>query len=111
MYRNLRIVYITTENQDEASSIGSVLVEKKLAACVNIIPGMQSIYRWKGKVEKANETILIVKTHSSQIKTITELVKSMHSYSCPCIVTLPIAEGEGNEDYLEWLKAESLDKT
>ncbi len=107
MYKNLTLVYITTESEEEASRIGKAIVEQKLAACVNIIPGMQSIYRWKGEIEEASETVLIAKTHTSRIKELTKLVKDMHNYECPCIVAFPLSEDKGNSEYLEWLFQES----
>ncbi|MBU1657349.1 MAG: divalent-cation tolerance protein CutA [Candidatus Omnitrophica bacterium] len=84
------IVYITTKDKTEAEMIGKVLIESKLAACVNIIDGMKSIYRWEGKIEEGNEVILIAKTKDTLVPELTEKVKSVHSYSCPCVVALPI---------------------
>jgi periplasmic divalent cation tolerance protein len=107
MHKNLRLVYITTETKDEATSIGRKAIENNLAACVNIIPCMTSIYKWKGKIEEATETILIVKTHTSKVKALTDLVKKYHSYDCPCVISLNLSEGEGNQDYLNWLLDES----
>ena len=103
MLKNLRLVYITTENKEEAFSIGKEIIENDLAACVNIIPGMSSIYKWEGKIEEANEVILIAKTHTSKMQELTEFVLETHSYECPCIISLNIAENEGNQDYLNWL--------
>lgn len=103
MFRNLRLVYITTENQKEAREIGAALVQEKLAACVNIIDGMESLYRWKGKVESDSECILIAKTTLSNIAPLTERVKELHSYEVPCIITFTISEQEGNSEYLDWL--------
>lgn len=107
MHKNLRLIYITTETKDEATSIGRKIIEDNLAACVNIIPGMISIYRWKGKVAEAREAILVVKTHTSKVQALTDFVKQNHSYDCPCIISLNLAEGEGNQDYLNWLVEES----
>ena len=103
MYHNLRIVYITTPNNEEAERIGRLLVEEELAACVNIIRGMKSIYRLQGKVEEAQESVLLVKTHYSKMKLLTNRVKELHSFDCPCIVSLTLTENEGNMDYIEWL--------
>tara|TARA_R110002124_G_scaffold134495_4_gene297283 strand:+ start:19539 stop:19874 length:336 start_codon:yes stop_codon:yes gene_type:complete len=107
MHKNLRLLYITTETKEEASSIGKKIIENDLAACVNIIPGMSSIYKWEGKIEQASETILIVKTHTSKIQALTDFVLKNHSYDCPCVISLNIAEDEGNQDYLNWLFKES----
>lgn len=107
MFKNLRLVYITTKNKDEARNIGKAIIENRLAACVNIIDGMESMYHWKGNVETDNETILIAKTPYHNVNDLTKLVKKLHSYECPCIFTLTITEQEGNEEYLQWLMKES----
>jgi len=93
--------YITTENKAEAKKIGKKLVELKLAACVNVIDGMESIYWWEGKIEEASEAILIAKTRESLADALTSEVKKLHSYSCPCVLILPVSGG--NEQYLSWL--------
>jgi len=93
--------YITTKDKAEARRIGKILVEKKHAACVNILDGMQSIYWWQGKVEEANEAVLIAKTSDEKVPALIAEVKAQHSYSVPCVVTLPITDG--NPDYLKWL--------
>lgn len=100
---NFYFVYITCADQAEAQSIGQTLVEERLAACVNILPAMQSIYRWQGKLESANETVLIAKTSSEKFEDLKNKVLSMHSYDCPCVVALPIQEGSAA--YLSWLQA------
>ncbi|MFA5668745.1 MAG: divalent-cation tolerance protein CutA [Balneolaceae bacterium] len=106
MYNNLRLAYITTANREEARIIGRSLVDNKLAACVNIIDGMESIYRWKGKISEDKETILLAKTHYTKMKALTDHVKGMHSYDCPCIISFSINEEGGNEDYKQWLLGE-----
>jgi len=111
MFYNLRLVYITTGNKEEARKIGKTLVEERLAACVNIIDGMESIYRWEGEVREDNECILIAKTPYHNVKPVTERVKELHSYDCPCVVSLTLTEQEGNEEYLQWLIKESKSQT
>ena len=101
----LNLVYITTKNKLEARKIGRELVKARLAACVNIIDGMNSMYWWEGKIQDDNEAILIAKTKETLVKELIEKVKSLHSYSCPCIISLPILDG--NKDYLEWLDKET----
>ncbi|MBI4411376.1 MAG: divalent-cation tolerance protein CutA [Deltaproteobacteria bacterium] len=96
------VVYITCSNRTEADKIGRTLVEERLAACVNIIDGMNSIYRWEGKIEEAKETVLIAKTRETLVKKLIEKAKSLHSYDCPCIVALPITDG--NHDFLVWIE-------
>lgn len=108
MHKNLRLAYITTKSKAEALEIGREIIGKKLASCVNIIPKMTSIYRWEGQVQEDSETILIAKTHSSKIPYLTKFVKKMHSYECPCIISISITENEGNEEYLKWLFNESI---
>lgn len=107
MYNNLRYIYITTKTKEEAKKIGRVIVEERLAACANIIGGMDSIYRWEGKLIEESESVLIAKTKYSKVKGLTERVIELHSYDCPCIVSLTITEDEGNKDYLDWLIQES----
>lgn len=107
MYKNLRLLYITTSDKDEAKTIGRALVEENLAACANIIDGMQSIYKWKGEIQEEEECILIVKTHYSRVKIVTRRVKEMHSYDCPCVISISLAENEGNAEYLDWLEKTS----
>ncbi len=104
MFKNLRIVYITTKNRKEARKIGKTLVQEKLAACVNIIDNMESIYEWKGKVETDTECILIAKTTYGNMSDLTKRVKELHSYEVPCVVSINLSEQEGNEEYLNWLE-------
>lgn len=103
MFFNLRLVYITAPNKEEAKSIGRTLVEEKLAACVNIVDGMESIYRWEGKIVEDQETILIAKTPYHNVKDLTKRVEELHNYDCPCIISLQLTEQEGNEEYQHWL--------
>ena len=97
-------VYMTAGSTDEAKQIGKELVSGRLAACVNILEHMSSIYRWEGEIQHDSEVVLIAKTVASKVPQLIEKVKSMHSYSCPCIISLPI-EG-GNPDFLEWIRSQ-----
>jgi periplasmic divalent cation tolerance protein len=97
----INFVYITAGNIEEARSIGKVLVESKLAACVNIIDNMKSIYMWEGALEEGSEVVMIAKTVASRVPALVEKVKSIHSYDVPCIVTLPVAGG--HQPFLEWV--------
>jgi|SRR5699024_1156592 len=103
MFLNLRLVYITTSNREEAKSIGRQLVEEQLAACVNIVDGMDSIYRWKGEIVEEQETVLIAKTPYHNVKELTQRVKRLHSYDCPCVISFQLSEQEGNKEYQQWL--------
>jgi periplasmic divalent cation tolerance protein len=96
------LLYSTASSEDEAKEIADLLLEKKLAACVNIIPGMKSLYKWKGKIEETEEIIIIIKTISSAFKDIEALLKDVHSYDCPCLIELNIENV--NAPYLEWLE-------
>ena len=102
---DLRLVYITTKDKAEAQKIGKTLVENRLAACANIIDKMSSIYWWEGKVQNANETVLIAKTRASLVQELIKKVKELHSYDCPCIVSLPIENG--NPQFLDWIEKET----
>lgn len=103
MFFNLRLVYITTKDKQEAKAIGTKLVEERLAACVNIVDGMESIYRWEGDIVEDKETILIAKTPYHNVKELTDRVKELHSCDCPCVISLQLSEQEGNEEYQHWL--------
>ncbi|MBM4316521.1 MAG: divalent-cation tolerance protein CutA [Deltaproteobacteria bacterium] len=95
------LTYVVTKNRKEALNLGRYLVNHKLAACVNIFPKITSIYRWQGKVESADEAVLIVKSDQKRRLDILKAVKKRHSYSVPCILFFEISGG--NPDYLTWL--------
>lgn len=99
------LVYMTAASADEARAIGRALVEARLAACVNIIDGMRSIYRWDGNIEEAGETVLIAKTRTVLVDALTEKVREMHSHDCPCVVGIPIDGGNGA--FHDWIAAET----
>lgn len=103
MDNSLRFAYITTSNKDEARLIGQKLIQSEYAACVNIIDGMESMYKWKGSIVVDTECILIAKTQSSKIDLLTQEVIKMHSSECPCILSFSPHDNEGNKDYLLWL--------
>jgi periplasmic divalent cation tolerance protein len=98
---NIRFVYMTASGPEEAQKIGRELVTTGLAACVNILPRMNSIYVWEGKLEEASEVVMIAKTTAERIPELIDRVKALHSYSCPCIVSLAV-EG-GYPPFLEWV--------
>ncbi len=99
------LVYITCADKSEAERVGQALVEANLAACVNIIDGMQSMFWWQGKAEKDQETVLLAKTPTALVSALTEKVRSVHSYDCPCVVALPIIDG--NPEFLQWIHDET----
>ncbi|MBL6933884.1 MAG: divalent-cation tolerance protein CutA [Alphaproteobacteria bacterium] len=100
-----RFIYITAGSQAEARKIATTLVEERLAGCANIIPGMRSIYRWEGKIEEAEETVLIAKTVKDRVPALIARVRELHSYDCPCVVSLVVEDG--NLEYLGWLDAQT----
>jgi periplasmic divalent cation tolerance protein len=94
-------VYTTYPSAVEAEQAGRALVERELAACVNILPGMVSVYRWQGAVERAEEAVMIVKTRASLADAVRASVKATHPYDTPAIVVLPV---EGVDDrYFAWI--------
>jgi len=93
--------YITTKNKSEAKKIGKILLQERLAACVNVFDNMNSMYWWEGKIQDEKETVLIVKTTKKLFLTLSRKVKSIHSYKAPCILQIPIIDG--NKEYLKWL--------
>ncbi|MFO7598191.1 MAG: divalent-cation tolerance protein CutA [Candidatus Desulfacyla sp.] len=99
------LIYITAGSMDEARTIAKELVSNRLAACANIIDNMNSLYWWNGEVQDDREVILIAKTVESLVPELIDTVKSMHSYECPCIVSLPIIDG--NPAFLEWIAKET----
>jgi periplasmic divalent cation tolerance protein len=96
------VVLITAPNQEVAKTIARALVEERLAACVNLVPGLTSIYRWQGEVVEDQEVLLIVKTTTFAFPRLKERVLALHPYTVPEIIALPIAEGHGT--YLSWLR-------
>jgi periplasmic divalent cation tolerance protein len=96
-----RVVLTTASSKEEASSIAHRLVERRLAACVNIVPQVRSIYRWQGKVEEASEWLLIVKTTAGAFPQVHEAITELHSYDVPECICLTIEDG--SPSYLEWI--------
>ncbi len=98
---SMRWLYITCRNTEEAFSIGKQLVTERLAACANVISGMISIFEWNGEIVEEEEAILILKSTESLYADIEKTVKAIHSYETPCILSLPITDG--NPDYIQWI--------
>jgi len=95
------VVYTTIDSIQDARRIAHTLVEEQLVACVNVIPNIESVYRWKGKIERENETILIAKTSDDNVKKTITRIKTLHSYDLPDIIVLPIIGGL--KDYLDYI--------
>ena len=96
------VIFVTCSSRKEARAIADNLVGSKLAACVNIIGNMNSLYMWEGEIQDDQEVVLIAKTREDRVEELTEKVKSIHSYDCPCIVSLPILNG--NRAFLDWIR-------
>ena len=96
------VVYVTAGSADEADRLARSLVDERLAACVNRIKSVQSVYRWQGKVEQSEEELLIIKTSRDRFAALEKRVRELHSYSVPEVIALPVIEGSSN--YLKWLK-------
>ncbi len=99
----LVLIYSTFPSAEAAESVGNALVELQLAACVNILPGMTSIYRWEGEIKRDNEAVMIIKTRKGVAEAAIAAVKERHAYTNPAVLLLPI-DG-GSADYLAWLIA------
>ena len=98
---NFYLIYVTTRDKAEARRIGRHLVQARLAACVNIFDRMNSMYIWKDEFQDDQEAVLIAKTTETRLPDLMAAVRSMHSYECPCIVSLPISHGP--PPFLEWI--------
>lgn len=96
------VVFCTCGNAEEASRLANALVERRLAACVNVLPTIQSIYRWKGEVQSAAEYLLLIKTTVERFDALRDAITGMHSYDTPEVIGVPIADG--TEKYLAWIR-------
>jgi periplasmic divalent cation tolerance protein len=94
---------IATAPSDAAPELARTLVEGRLAACVNIVPKVRSIYYWKGKIEDDQEALMLIKTTSEKMDSLTMRLKELHPYDVPEIISLEIQKNEGNSDYLDWV--------
>jgi periplasmic divalent cation tolerance protein len=99
------VVLMTAGSRREAERIAAALVEERLAACVNVVAGVTSIYRWRGAVERGREVLLVAKTRRALIPRLTVRVQALHAYDVPEVIALPIVAGA--EPYLEWVVAET----
>jgi periplasmic divalent cation tolerance protein len=99
------LIYVTFPTLDLARSVGTSVVSARLAACVNILPGMQCIYRWQGQIEQAEEVVMVLKSRASLVDAVTAHVRALHPYDTPAIITLPITGGDPT--FLAWMMAET----
>lgn len=105
MKERIIFLYVTCGSKEEAQKIGKILLEERLCACVNIYPKIESFYWWEGKIEKSEETIIIVKTKESLADLAEQKILQIHSYTCPCIAKIEIKKI--NECFLNWLLKET----
>jgi len=96
-----RIVLSTVSSEDEGRKIARCLVERQLAACVNIVPEVESIYRWQDKIESGRECLLLIKTSADQFPAVRDAIRELHSYKLPECIAIGIEEG--SSEYLDWL--------
>ena len=102
------VVYVTVGSPEEGERLASALVEERLAACVNRLGPVQSIYRWEGQVERSEEHLLIIKTREDLFAKLKTRVQELHTYSVPEVIALPILDG--SEGYLKWLEEQLTSK-
>ncbi|MGH7857832.1 MAG: divalent-cation tolerance protein CutA [Candidatus Binatia bacterium] len=101
------LVFVTTSSADEAARIGRALVEERLVACANVVPGVRSIYRWEGKVADEAELLLLLKTRRSRFAAVERRVRELHSYEVPEVVAVDLVDASA--PYLEWLLGETVE--
>ena len=103
---DVRVVLVTAPGLDVARDLARALVEAKLAACVNLVPGVRSVYRWEGEVHEDEEVLLVVKTRADRGAALANRIREIHPYDLPEVLELPAVGG--SPAYLDWVRAESL---
>jgi len=98
-------VYVTAESMEQATMIARAVVSERLAACANILGNITSVYRWDGELHEDREVAILLKTRRSLIDRLTDRLKDLHSYECPCVTAFEIVGG--NADYLDWIETET----
>ena len=101
METEFNIIFVTAKDKEEAQVLSTALLEAKLIACANIVPGLESRYWWKGKIERSQEVLLILKASAKDFEASRQLIKEKHSYDTPEIIAVPVEQGDA--DYLQWL--------
>jgi periplasmic divalent cation tolerance protein len=104
MNMKINFIYMTVGSKEEARKIGKALVTAGLAACVNILDNMNSFYVWQGELQDDTEVVMIAKTTEDRVAQLIKKVESLHSYDCPCIVSLPVTGG--HQPFLDWIATE-----
>lgn len=102
----VRVVLVTAPGVDVARDLARALVEAKLAACVNLVPGIRSVYRWEGEVQEDEEVLLVLKTRADRGAALASRIRELHPYDLPEVLELPAVGG--SPAYLDWVRAESL---
>jgi periplasmic divalent cation tolerance protein len=100
------VVFVTAASDEEAARIAEAVVSERLAACVNIVAGVRSVYRWEGKVMRENELLMVIKTTAERYAQLERRVKQLHSYSTPEVIACRIERG--SDDYLNWLRDQTV---
>jgi len=103
--QNQVVVFVTASSAEEADVIARAAVEERLAACANIVPSVSSVFRWKGKIEREAEVLIILKTRRGVLERLVARVQDLHSYEVPEVIALPIVGG--SEEYLDWLREQT----
>ena len=98
---HLQLLYLTCRDSQEAQSISEALLEKQLIACANILPPVTSLYHWEGAIKQYQEVALLLKTRAEHFEAVESLIKVQHSYDCPCLLALDVAQGHA--PFLEWI--------
>lgn len=106
MEQQYGLVYVTTDSKQEAKKLAEVCVNKKLCACVNIFPPITSCYTWKDEYTETEEIVLVMKTREDLFDTLSVEIKKHHSYTCPCILFVPILKGELS--FLKWIQSQTV---
>lgn len=101
------LVYVTASSRDEALAIARAVVGERLAACANVLPPITSVFRWDGAAQEETETALLLKTRADLVERVSDRVRALHSYTCPCVVALPVTGG--NPAFLDWIAEETRD--
>ena len=99
------MVYMTAETTDQAAAIARELISSRVAACVNVLENMRSLYWWEGRVEEGREVVILAKTRADLVPALTERVLAVHPYECPCIVSWPLTDG--HQPFLDWIGQET----
>ena len=99
------MIYVTASSDEEALRIADAIVTERLAACANVVRGVTSMFWWEGRVQEGQEVTIILKTRDELVERLTDRVRELHSYDCPCIVALPITGG--NKAFIDWIIAET----